>query len=587
VFLRIELALNDTFLKKGASASSEIVIISIDDVSIDEIGQYPWDRSVHAKLINNIAEGEAAAIGIDLIFTEPSDSLEDDMEFALAIKNAGNVVMPVKAEFFGEAKTGKNKELSSKSATYPIPIFADEAFVFGHINTLTDDTDGYVRRYIPYIRNEETNKYLYSFALQLYTMYKDKGFVEEGNKKLTVNFYERPFIHYAGKPGFIETISYINALDKDIIDPEYFRDKIVLIGVSGTGISEDTYYTPASGVQPMHGIEIHANIINDLIYNDIKVPIPNTIAMLGFNKKIPVNVFNIVAISCIGFLFAIVGKKVKRLSIRGLFIAFFALVYFVAYIVLQRTVGYIIDLVYPLILLAVLFLIEMISSYIKEYIERMHITNAFGRYMAVELVDKIIKEGESSLELGGAKRDLSVMFVDIRGFTPMSELLEAEQVVEMLNEYLSMVTEKIFQNKGILDKYIGDAAMALFNVPYDLENYPLHAVKTAIEIRDTAVELNKVIIARIGRGIQFGIGIHTGNAIVGNIGSLGRMDYTAIGDTVNVAARLESNAKPGQVLISSETYELVRDYVNAEFIGNLTVKGRINGVPTYEVKDLK
>jgi adenylate cyclase len=157
----------------------------------------------------------------------------------------------------------------------------------------------------------------------------------------------------------------------------------------------------------------------------------------------------------------------------------------------------------------------------------------------------------------------------------------------MLNEYLSMVTEKIFQNKGILDKYIGDAAMALFNVPYDLENYPLHAVKTAIEIRDTAVDLNKVIIARIGRGIQFGIGIHTGNAIVGNIGSLGRMDYTAIGDTVNVAARLESNAKPGQVLISSETYELVRDYVNAEFIGNLTVKGRINGVPTYEVKDLK
>lgn len=205
------------------------------------------------------------------------------------------------------------------------------------------------------------------------------------------------------------------------------------------------------------------------------------------------------------------------------------------------------------------------------------------KYVAPQVVDEISKKGEFHMVLGGENRHIAVLFVDIRGFTPMSENLEPEQIVEILNEYLSLTTNSIFKNGGTLDKFIGDATMAVFNAPFDLEDYIYKAVCTARDIAAGSAELQERLMKRFGKSISFGIGVNCGNAVVGNIGCEFRMDYTAIGDTVNTAARLESNAGKGQILISQEVYEAVKDRVQVTEVGVIPLKGKSNGVFVYQL----
>ena len=175
------------------------------------------------------------------------------------------------------------------------------------------------------------------------------------------------------------------------------------------------------------------------------------------------------------------------------------------------------------------------------------------------------------------------MFVDIRGFTTMSEILEPEQVVEILNRYLNLTTNAIFKNKGTLDKFVGDATMAVFNSPFDLEDYEFRAVCAAMDIVAGGAALEEELLKEFGRSVGFGVGVNCGPAVVGNVGCEFRMDFTAIGDTVNTAARLEANAKKGQVLISDTIYERVKDRIQVEPIGEIPLKGKSKGVFVYSV----
>ena len=188
--------------------------------------------------------------------------------------------------------------------------------------------------------------------------------------------------------------------------------------------------------------------------------------------------------------------------------------------------------------------------------------------------------------LGGENRHVAVLFIDIRGFTTMSESLEPEQVVEILNEYLDLTTKAVFHQQGTVDKFIGDAVMAVFNAPLDLDDYCFRAVSAAWEMKQNADILTAKFEERFGTPIVFGIGVNCGNAVVGNIGCDFRMDYTAIGDTVNTAARLESNAKSGQILISEQVYEAVKDRVTVTPIGEIPLKGKSKGVFVYQVDSL-
>ena len=245
--------------------------------------------------------------------------------------------------------------------------------------------------------------------------------------------------------------------------------------------------------------------------------------------------------------------------------------------------GYCISLIYLPLIIILSYVYCVAMGYIMENIKRKKVLNAFKKYVAPEVVDEIAANGNFNIKLGGENRDIAVLFVDIRGFTTMSEVLEPEQIVEILNRYLSLTTASIFKNKGTLDKFVGDATMAVFNSPFDLDDYELRAVRAAMDIVAGGAALEDELQKEFGRTIGFGVGVNVGPAVVGNVGCDFRMDFTAIGDTVNTAARLEANAKKGQVLISDTLYERIKDRIEVKEIGNIPLKGKSNGVFVYEV----
>ena len=249
--------------------------------------------------------------------------------------------------------------------------------------------------------------------------------------------------------------------------------------------------------------------------------------------------------------------------------------------------GYILPVLVLPAMLVVSYVITMVMGYIAEVKRRRQIIGVFKQYMAPQIVEEISKKKDFKVELGGEKRHIAVLFVDIRGFTTMSEALKPEEVVEILNEYLSLTTASIFKNSGTLDKFVGDATMAVFNAPLDLDDYIYRAVKAAWDMKEGSAALAEKFEARFGKSVAFGIGVNCGDAVVGNIGCEFRMDYTAIGDTVNTAARLESNAKRGQILISQAVYDNVKDRVEVTPIGEIPLKGKAQGVFVYQVDNVK
>jgi len=225
--------------------------------------------------------------------------------------------------------------------------------------------------------------------------------------------------------------------------------------------------------------------------------------------------------------------------------------------------------------------------YYKARKAKLGIERAFSKYVAPQVVKEIAKTGTYELKLGGENREVAVLFVDIRGFTPLSESLEPEEVVDILNNYLELTTDCIFRHGGTLDKFIGDATMAVFNAPFDTEDYVYKAVLTAWDIVQGGKKMEQELSERYGKQVGFGVGVNCGPAVVGNIGCEFRMDYTSIGDTVNTAARLEANAPKGTIYISDAVYEHVKERVEVDEVGPIALKGKSNDVVVYSVTNVK
>lgn len=218
------------------------------------------------------------------------------------------------------------------------------------------------------------------------------------------------------------------------------------------------------------------------------------------------------------------------------------------------------------------------------------IKSAFKRYVSSQVLDKIIADPDFLKKLGGTRRELTILFSDIRGFTPLSEQLQPEEVITLLNDYLDNMTEIIFSNSGIIDKFIGDAIMAVWGaLQADISppEQAFLAVKSAIEMQNKLIELQNKWDSLGKKKIHVGIGINTGYVVVGNVGSTQRIEYTVIGDNVNIASRLESNAKPGQILIPKSTYDLIREKIVAVELEPLKVKGKSKLLQVYEVKRIR
>ncbi|WP_419876148.1 CHASE2 domain-containing protein [Candidatus Pristimantibacillus sp. PTI5] len=554
----------DRFMQKEGNVDTRIAIIAIDDESVSEYGSWPWNRSVHAQLIDTLAEGEPAVIAFDVTFPAPSaDDASSDEALIAAVGNAGNVVMPVYGTFASSAKEGAIEAIEMSE---PFPALKEAAAAVGHINTIPD-RDRVVRSSLYSFMNKEEQ--VESFSWVIYRLFQERMGGTANADMLPLDAFGQFHIPYTGRPGQYESIPYSAVLNGDV-PADYFKDRIVLIGPYATGFKDD-YLTPLQVKSPMYGVEIHANIIQALLDKNLKD---------GLDWKWNALIL-LFAAALAFFLFRKWNMAVSFLAIALMIAAF---VLGASYLYGQGviiSVGYVV----PLLILSCIVVVGF--HYVEELFERRRVTDIFGRYVAPEVVNQILKNGEDGLKLGGTRRELTVLFVDIRGFTPLSEKAEPEEIVEILNEYLDLAANCIFKFNGTLDKFIGDAAMAIFNAPLLLEDHPMRAVEAAWAMKEGAAALERKLIERFGFGVKFGLGIHTGPAVFGNIGSKSRMDYTAIGDTVNTAARLESNAKPGQIILSDAVYRAVKDRIKANSLGEIKVKGKEQGISIYELEGLR
>jgi adenylate cyclase len=217
--------------------------------------------------------------------------------------------------------------------------------------------------------------------------------------------------------------------------------------------------------------------------------------------------------------------------------------------------------------------------------EKEAIKRAFTRYVAREVVEEILKNPES-LVLSGQRREVTVLFCDIRGFTPLAERLNPEEVVLLLNEFYNLMIETTFKHDGTLDKFLGDGVMCIFGAPIARDDHAMQAVRTALDMQAGITDLSARFVREGRTPIAVGIGVSAGEVVAGTVGGEDRMEYTAIGDSVNLAARLESTAKPGQILISERTFEMVKDRIDAKAMGAVRVKGKEEEVGVYEVMSL-
>lgn len=550
--------LQDTILQTGSTVDPQIIILGIDDQSLKKLGRWQdWKRTYFADIINNLSKAKPAVIGIDVSFSDLSGNPEDDKALVQAVKNSGKVVLPVKG-VFNQTGTVAN-ELDQ-----PFDELRNVA-ITGHINTI-QDPDKVVRRSLLFLTFNNKKEYSFSYEIS-------KTYLNSNKTQLVSNIpldeSDSFLIDFVGKPGAYDYYPFYKVLNGEI-PTDYFEGKIILIGPYSQGML-DEYMTPIDYKQAMNGIEIHANIIQNILNANFKR-----------NAPVTINILIVIILGILSYLFFVKLKPLFSTILMFLFL----ILYLIFSIVAFQIFNIVVYLYYPIVTIIVIFFTTIASKYIVELLERKRITGIFGKYVAPEVVKHIIEGGDESLRLGGTEKDITVMFVDIRGFTPLSEKVKPEKLISILNEYFNLTVKSIFKFGGTLDKFIGDATMAIFNAPLSLDDHAFKTIMAALDMKTGSAELQARIFREYGITLEFGIGINTGNAIIGNIGTTFRMDYTAIGDTVNTAARLESNAKPGEILISAKTYEFVKDRINAVFYDEIILKGKDQPFAVYKVEGL-
>lgn len=560
----------DGWYQKPTPTNPKIKIIAIDEKTLQEYGDMKiWNRELPAKLVDLLYAQEEYAPSVtvfDIMYISDVEE-ETDQAFAESCKKAESVITAVNTVY--ETEVTKQGEVlivdegHIEMVEYPYAALK-EASSYGYANTI-QDKDGYIR-----FATTEVNygdEVIDSLAVKAYKMYCQSQNI---TPVLPDTFHGNRFgFTFSGKSGAYETLSMVDVLEGKI-PPQAFTDCVVFIGAYAPGM-QDAYNVAVQKGAQMYGVEIHANILEALMEGKTNLPVSQT--WYGIVAAVVVALFALVCWKC-----KIAVSTVIMVIVIGLNFVTGKLLY-------QN--GKVMNLMILPIMIVLVYGYFLVEGYLSEILRRRKVVSAFKKYVAPQVVDEISKQGEFKIVLGGESRDVAVLFVDIRGFTPMSESLEPEQVVEILNEYLQLTTESIFKNGGTLDKFIGDATMAVFNAPFDLDDYIYKAVCTARDIAAGSQELEEKLKTRFGKTVSFGIGVNCGKAVVGNIGCDFRMDYTAIGDTVNTAARLESNAKAGQILISEYVYEAVKDRVEVTEIGEIPLKGKSKGVFVYQVDQVK
>lgn len=567
--------LADALYQRPVPQDGNIVLINIDQKSLDELGAFSsWGRALMGDVINQLnqdKETAPAVIALDVLYVGASDDPEGDAYLAEACAS-GCPVVTACAGTFGSELT-ETEDGSFFMDSHALTAFDEpyeelkDATWQGHINSMFDK-DGILRHGIWQIDLPDGRE-IPSFHRQIYELYCERT----GQVADTVPYYDNHYSYYIpfqGKPGaYSDGYSVADLLNGEI-DPEAYAGKIVLIGPYAAGMQDD-FATAVNHAGKMYGIEYQANMIDALIHGETKREVSRLWQALAvFVLTIVWGLFfynRSLLPSTAGWLCVLAGYT-------GICLA-----------VYEK--GWVLSPLYLLLSVTVLFVFSMASNYMRAALEKRRVTATFQRYVAPEIVSELLKEGSDAQMLGGKLCNIAVMFVDIRGFTSMSEALEPEEVVQILNQYLTLTSECIFENGGTLDKFIGDCAMAFWGAPLPQEDSIYKAVKTAFDVLERSKTLKSTLQEKFGAAVDFGIGIHYGAAVVGNIGAKNRMDYTAIGDTVNTAARLEAAAPGGNIYVSYAVVEALEGRVRFDSLGdNIQLKGKAAGFEIFIAQEL-
>ena len=575
--------------------SLNIKIIAIDEKTTNKLGSFKnWDRSEPARLINylnnNGNEPDVIAFGLD--FHDEKDS-GGDTELINACREHGNVCISsiVETETKKTARAEKVRLVSMTSGTgssgeeayYGKPAYNPPQGTMGGekitgistpfkallphiatgvINTARSDEDGYIRNLIASVNYNDTH--YESFPIIIYRMYlyqngKDYDIPE-------VNYENELGINYSKNSGNIKTYPYYDVITGKI-DKKEFKNSIVLVGDYTEG---NKFNVPNRRASKVNEIELQASMLNAIVQN-------NTI---HYAHKW----FLAIWYSLFAVLFFVATSHSSGPSM--IFSSVVLIAGQVASSCLLNVWGYYIPLLRIIMLIVTIAAVNLVAGYIIIKRQRYSLEKVFKKYVDEQVVNEI-KDGGIDVSIGGKRKNIAVLFVDIRGFTSLSENLMPEQVVDILNSYLTIIADAVSNNGGTLDKFIGDAAMAVFNSPSDLDDYVFRAMCTAWDIVSNGAALRRECLDKYGVEVEFGIGIHCGDAVIGNIGSQSRMEYTAIGDTVNTASRLEGVAEPGQILITRAVARGAGNRAEISFAGEYSLKGKKKKIVAYEINDIK
>ncbi len=580
LFASLENRLSDFLVRLHAerlTPDRDIVIVDIDEASLakmqDIAGSWPWPRAVHAELLEGIARQQPKAIVFDILFSEPDiyrpDSDKLFNQTAGAIKN---VYFPmVRLDVHQDAqgaplsqigallgiKPGAHAQSNARVAILPPLALKPENWRAGTIN-FDEDGDGVGRRY--HLNIEVKGWKVPSLPARVAA---DLGYTVPGESYIILG--------WRGQAGSYRHIAYSDLYEdfsrrKPRRDPLELKDKIIIIGATASGL-HDIRATPLASLYP--GVEILATAIDNLKNQEyMQAASPYAAPAL--------------AVVLVLVLFAAFRYSLNALKI-GLALLFVSLSFLLSgYFALNR--HYLFPVLTPIIFAWGFYFSAALIGYLQEKKTREKTVQLFGRFLDPRVVRNLVSQGETSQSLSGQNRQITVLFSDIRGFTTLSETSPPEEIVALLNRYFSLQVETIFQHGGTLDKFIGDAIMAFWGAPHEDKKHAEHAVTAAFQMIDRLLQFKQELGAA-GETFDIGIGIHSGDAVVGFIGSEHRLDYTAIGDTVNLASRIEGLTKEvARILVSRETMQHCLDTFDFISHGSYKVKGRAQAVELYEPK---
>lgn len=600
------------FVLRGEMENSgNVVIVDIDEKSIKKLGQWPWSRNKLAQILTNLDNADVGIIGFDIVFAEKDRTspmsifkqfdvkkanLPDyDYEFAKVVANTPTILG---YQFELEDKEFINKDFPNTAGNYVernktlqgteyitkaqgtilnIPILQENAYSSGFFNNLPDESG--IIRSVPLIISYDGFTYP-SLALEILRVATDSNDVfidydEDGVASITMGEYSIPtdrsgrmYVNFRGKE---RNFKYISAYDiyKDNFNKEDIEGKIVLVGTSAAGLL-DLRATPFDFVYP--GVEVHANLIDNILMEDY------------IYKIADVDTLNVLIIFILATITILLIAYLPYWTIPiSVSIILTSTVYLIYYILFEK--GPILNIFFPILTIVLSSIAVTLFDYFYKIKQEKQIKKKFASKVSKEVMETLLKDINND-EFKAMEKEVTVFFSDVREFTKISENMgNAKDLITYLNNYMEPMSEIITKHKGTIDKYIGDAIMAYWNAPSNVENHADKAVQASLAQIEALKPLNKQLREENKPKVKIGIGLNTGTAVVGEMGSIGRSDYTVIGDAINLGARLESLCKyyDSQINISSFTKAKLKETYVLRFLDLVKVKGKDKPVEIWQV----